>query len=76
MIDTKQRLRLLERDNWQCQIRGPDCTGAAEELDHIEAKKMGGRHGPWKKWIDRDENLRWVCRACHHHRHSGGRVYV
>lgn len=31
----RTRLDVLNRDGWQCQIRGPRCTGRANTVDHI-----------------------------------------
>lgn len=48
------RLRVLVRDRWRCQLRGPKCADRATEVDHID---------------DRDDhherNLRAVCATCH-----------
>lgn len=30
------------RDNRQCQIRGPQCLGIADSVDHILARSRGG----------------------------------
>ena len=38
----KQRLRVLKRDNYQCQIRGPGCLGYADQVDHIHPLMYGG----------------------------------
>ncbi|MCB7129929.1 MAG: HNH endonuclease [Candidatus Brocadiales bacterium] len=71
-MDERTRLRIWDRDEGRCQL----CGRPGSEIDHIEAKKMGGRKREWKKWIDRDENLRILCLGCHHKRHHGGRVYT
>lgn len=41
---THRRVRqlVLERDGWQCQIRGPRCVGVADSFDHIIPKAAGG----------------------------------
>lgn len=31
----KRRLIVLRRDKGQCQIKGPDCTRMATEVDHV-----------------------------------------
>lgn len=36
------RLAVLDRDGWQCRIRGPRCLGAATEADHIVDVADGG----------------------------------
>ena len=48
------RARILNRDGWACQIRGPRCTRLASEVDHI-----GDRDD------HRDHMLRAVCHTCH-----------
>jgi 5-methylcytosine-specific restriction endonuclease McrA len=51
------RLLVLDRDRWQCQIRGPDCTQVATCVDHIVARADGG-----PCWDT--TNLRAACRKC------------
>lgn len=51
------RLAVLDRDRWVCQMRGPHCTGAATEVDHVVARANGGE--VWDPG-----NLRAACRAC------------
>ncbi|MET8150241.1 HNH endonuclease signature motif containing protein [Actinoplanes sp. NPDC049668] len=36
------RLKILERDRWQCTIQGTGCTGRAEHVDHIHPLGQGG----------------------------------
>ena len=72
----EQRERIEARADGLCEIRGPHCTGFGSQIDHIEEKGMGGRHGAAKVRSESDENKRWVCLTCHTERHSGGRVYV
>lgn len=36
------RALVLARDGYQCQIKGPRCTGVADTVDHIVALKDGG----------------------------------
>jgi hypothetical protein len=51
------RLRVLERDGYRCQIRGPRCTGGADVVDHVvDARVTGPVFDP--------ENLRAACRSC------------
>lgn len=50
------RRRVFSRDGYICQVRGPDCTGKAEEVDHIVPQALGGVHD--------DSNLRASCRVC------------
>jgi len=63
------RLTILERDNWQCQIRGPHCKGKATEVDHIIPISEGG------SWRD-PSGLRAVCRVCHNGRKARTLVIV
>ena len=61
----KLRLRILERDNYDCQIRSPACTKKATQVDHIvPVRKGGARYDP--------ANLRAACRPCNAawHRHG------
>jgi len=51
------RLRVLERDGWTCQVRGPKCKVTADEVDHIVPVSKGG------SWYD-DHNLRAACKPC------------
>jgi 5-methylcytosine-specific restriction endonuclease McrA len=51
------RLQVFERDGWRCRIRGPRCTGYAEELDHIVPRHQGGA------LLDPD-NCRAACLIC------------
>ena len=52
----KLRLAVLQRDNYECQIRGPNCTGYAGTVDHIHPRAWGGAEHP--------DNLRAACKAC------------
>lgn len=52
-----RRTRVLRRDRFRCQIRGPKCLGRATICDHILALALGG--------TDTDENCQAVCSACH-----------
>ncbi|BCO57167.1 HNH endonuclease [Mycobacterium intracellulare subsp. intracellulare] len=54
----RTRRRILRRDDWECQIRGPRCLGDATEVDKRTPISLGGRD-------DDDENLRAVCTPCH-----------
>jgi 5-methylcytosine-specific restriction enzyme A len=36
------RRKVLERDGYQCQVRGPHCTGHATQVDHIINTAAGG----------------------------------
>ena len=51
------RLVVLERDGWRCRIRGPKCTGDADEVDHIVPVEAGGSR------LDM-ANLRAACGTC------------
>lgn len=37
------RKAVLDRDKWQCQTRGPGCTGRATQSDHIIPVAEGGQ---------------------------------
>lgn len=50
------RAWVLARDNHQCQIRLPGCTGHATHVDHIITKADDG--------LDIPENLRAACQPC------------
>ncbi|MFD4442511.1 HNH endonuclease [Nocardia sp. NPDC058519] len=54
----KRRARVFARDGYACQLRYPNvCTGAAEEMDHIDNVANDG--------IEDDSNAQAVCIACH-----------
>jgi hypothetical protein len=55
------RKTILNRDNHQCQIRAPKCTGIATQVDHIIPITKGGA------WWDPD-NLRASCAHCNNQR--------
>jgi 5-methylcytosine-specific restriction protein A len=48
---------VLARDRHQCQIRGPNCTHVATQVDHIVARADGGP-------VFDLANLRAACRTC------------
>jgi 5-methylcytosine-specific restriction endonuclease McrA len=50
------RLAILQRDGGRCRIRGPQCQGAATEVDHID---------PTRPDDHSDANLQAACRPCH-----------
>ena len=49
-----RRHAVMQRDHWQCRIRGPQCVVLAAEVDHIN---RGDDHDT--------VNLRAVCVPCH-----------
>jgi hypothetical protein len=51
------RLQVLERDGYQCQIKGPNCKGKATDVDHIIPVPDGGA-------ILDLTNLRAACHTC------------
>jgi 5-methylcytosine-specific restriction endonuclease McrA len=51
------RLRILKRDNYLCQVRGPRCTGRATQVDHIVNVADGGAK------LD-PANLQSICPSC------------
>jgi 5-methylcytosine-specific restriction protein A len=55
------RREVLKRDDYRCQIAGPNCKGKATEVDHIVPWDEGGAR------LD-PRNLRSVCRPCHNSR--------
>ena len=61
------RLRILNRDRWECQVRGPRCRGRAEVVDHVVPWKAGG------SWWD-PSNLQAACRSCNTARAYAGFV--
>jgi 5-methylcytosine-specific restriction enzyme A len=52
------RLRVLKRDGYECQIRGPRCLDEATMVDHILPVSYGGD--------DSEDNSQAVCAPCHH----------
>lgn len=57
------RLRVLERDAWQCQYCGKPLEGDDATVDHIVSKETWRREGrPGSP--DTDDNLRAACRSC------------
>lgn len=51
--------RILKRDGYRCQIRGPRCIGAATEVDHRIPLSKTGPAG------DHDGNKQAACVPCH-----------
>ena len=52
----RKRKLVLERDSYECQIRGRGCTVEATEVDHIVAHALGGDASL--------DNLRAACKPC------------
>jgi 5-methylcytosine-specific restriction endonuclease McrA len=52
----KQRMRILIRDNYVCQIQGPGCTGEATHVDHLVPRRPGV--------IPHDSQLQASCEHC------------
>lgn len=69
-IPTKSREIVKKRSGMLCEVKGPNCLGKATELDHIEARGMGGRRGLAKELNNDPSNLRAVCKHCHMERHG------
>jgi 5-methylcytosine-specific restriction endonuclease McrA len=63
------RAFVFERDGYRCMIRGPRCTGAAEELDHIRPRAAGGA-------ITDPKNCRSSCRPCNRGRRPSPPVEI
>lgn len=57
---------IFARDGHRCQIRGPRCTGTAEDVDHIISPLDGG------EWFD-PTNLRAACPTCNRGRDTRNR---
>lgn len=53
----KRKARVLRRDGYKCQIKGPKCLGRATILDHIIPVAFGGP--------DEDANCQAACEPCH-----------
>ena len=52
----KQRIRILKRDNYVCQIQGPKCTKVATQAHHLV---------PWAPNQNvPDSQLQAVCQPC------------
>lgn len=51
------RTQILERDQHQCQFRGPRCKGIATQVDHIVPLSEGGARLE-------HSNLRAICSTC------------
>lgn len=60
------RIRILERDGYQCVRCKEPVTVSTAHIDHIKSGKLGS---------NADSNLRSLCRRCHvlrsDHRHRG-----
>ncbi len=54
------RERILERDDYTCQVREPGCTVVVTHVDHIVGKAQGG--------TDDESNLRATCAHCNRRR--------
>ena len=57
-IRAELRRKIFERDGYECQIRGPGCTGTAEQLDHIVPRRVAP-----ERILD-ETNLRAACGVC------------
>jgi 5-methylcytosine-specific restriction protein A len=60
-----KRLRqwVIVRDGGVCQIRGPRCTVAATDVDHVVPRTDGGE--PYDP-----DNMRAACRQCNNGRNA------
>lgn len=66
--------RVWERAGGLCEDKLPNgkrCFGPGAEFHHKTLKKIGGRKGAMKKFIDSEENCMLVCLRCHRRRHGG-----
>ena len=53
----RDRLTVLERAGYRCQIRGPQCLGVANIDDHIQPVSLGGSNDV--------SNRQAACKPCH-----------
>jgi len=53
---------VFARDNYRCQVSGPECNGHAEHAHHLVLRSRGGP--------DTLDNLLSVCHLCHGHVHA------
>lgn len=58
------RSRVLARDGYACQIKGPRCQGQATTADHVVPVALGG--------VTTLPNLRATCAPCN--QSLGGRI--
>lgn len=57
------RLRVLDRDGWECRLRFPGCAGRANSADHIvEVEAEGGAF--WD-----ESNIQAACVSCNSKKH-------
>ena len=63
-VPAKTRRRIIARDR-ECQLQLVDCTGQADEIDHITNHAEATRLGWPTEDIDSDANLQAVCKPCH-----------
>lgn len=61
----KLRARVLRRDGGLCQIKGPQCTYVAREVDHRLSKAAARAKGWTDAQIDDESNLQSACITCH-----------
>ncbi|MQB00506.1 MAG: hypothetical protein GEU78_09485 [Actinobacteria bacterium] len=66
-VREKLRKIIFERDGFRCQIRGPHCSRAAADLDHILPRNRGGA-------LCDPENLRASCVSCNRGRRHRRRL--
>ncbi|MDP7703194.1 MULTISPECIES: HNH endonuclease [unclassified Mycobacterium] len=60
----KLRVEVLKRDHNRCQVRGPNCIGHADEVDHDHNVAAGGAK------LD-PRNARAICEPCHRDKTRG-----
>jgi 5-methylcytosine-specific restriction protein A len=51
------RAKVMQRDEWTCQLRGPHCAVIATDVDHVVNVASGGSHDM--------SNLVAACTPCH-----------
>lgn len=57
-VRARLRKQIFDRDGYECQVRGPGCTGRAEELGHIVPRRVDP-----SRILD-PSNLRAECSVC------------
>ena len=62
------RQQVWQESGGLCERKHPDgrrCLAPGMEFHHLVPKRMGGRKGEVKKWVDSAKNCMLVCLHCH-----------